>query len=83
VGDGVFQALLGNADRYTNPNATHGANEMVDLEFDNRTSLIVDPQDGRIPPLTPEGRQRQVATAAAAQRPRTAADVGNVNRCLS
>lgn len=27
-----------------------------------RTSLIVDPPDGRIPPLTPEGRQR-VATA--------------------
>jgi hypothetical protein len=83
VGDGVCQAVLDNGERYTNPNATHGASEMVDLEFDNRTSLIVDPQDGRIPALTPEGRQRQVATAAAAQRPTTAADVGNANRCLS
>jgi hypothetical protein len=83
VGDGVFQAILGNADRYTNPNATHGANEMIDLEFDNRTSLIADPQDGRIPPLTAEARQRQAAAAAAAQRPVTPADVGNANRCLS
>jgi len=83
VGDGVFQAVLGNAERYSNPNATHGANEMIDIEFDNRTSLVVDPQDGRIPPLTPEGRQRLAATAAAAQRPSTPADVGNANRCVS
>jgi hypothetical protein len=25
---------------------------MVDLEFDNRTSLITDPSDGRLPPVT-------------------------------
>jgi hypothetical protein len=30
-----------------------------------RTSLIVDPPDGRIPPLTPEAVQRQAAAAAA------------------
>jgi hypothetical protein len=28
-----------------------------------RTSLIVDPADGRLPPLTPEGRKRQAAMA--------------------
>jgi hypothetical protein len=83
VGDGVFQAVLTNPDRYTNPNATHSAGEMVDLEFDNRTSLILDPADGRIPALTPEGRSRQAATNAAFQRPAAAADVGNALRCLS
>ena len=31
---------------------------IVEREFDNRTSLIVDPPDGRIPSLTPEGRKR-------------------------
>ncbi len=31
---------------------------IVEREFDNRTSLIVDPPDGKIPPLTPEGRKR-------------------------
>jgi hypothetical protein len=83
VGDGVFQAVLGNAERYTNPNATHGANEMIDIEFDNRTSLIVDPQDGRIPPLTADGRTRQQANAAAFQRPVVPLDTGNAFRCLS
>jgi len=60
VGDGVFQAVLTNPDRYTNPNSTHSASDMVDLEFDNRTSLITDPSDGRLPPLTTEGRNRQL-----------------------
>ena len=83
VGDGVFQAVLANPDRYTNPNSTHGATDMVDLEFDNRTSLIVDPPDGRIPVLTAEGRNRQVAVNAAFRRPSVAADVGNALRCLS
>ena len=31
----------------------------------NRTSLIVDPPEGRIPPLTPEGQKRAAAHAAA------------------
>jgi hypothetical protein len=30
-----------------------------------RTSLVIDPPDGRIPPLTPEARQRQAALAEA------------------
>ena len=34
---------------------------LADRDFDNRTSLIVDPPDGRIPPLTPEGQQRAQA----------------------
>lgn len=83
VGDGVFQAVLSNPDRYTNPNATHSASDMVDLEFDNRTSLITDPSDGRLPAVTPEGRSRQVAVTAAFQRPADPADVGNALRCLS
>jgi hypothetical protein len=32
-----------------------------------RTSLIIDPPDGKIPPLTPEARKRAAARAAAAQ----------------
>lgn len=32
-----------------------------------RTALVVDPPDGRIPPLTEEGRKRQAAEAAAEQ----------------
>ena len=32
---------------------------MVGREWDNRTSLITDPPDGQMPPLTPEGKARQ------------------------
>src|SRR2546427_7806209 len=32
-----------------------------------RTSLIVDPPDGRIPPLSPEGQKRRAERAAAAR----------------
>jgi len=48
-----------------------------------RTSLIVDPPNGRIPPLTPEGQQRKDATAAARQRPaRGPEDRSMGERCL-
>ena len=57
-GDGFFLALLANPDRYRNPGSTGGTDGMVEREFDNRTSLINDPPDGRIPPLTAEGRER-------------------------
>ncbi len=33
-----------------------------------RTSLVVDPADGKIPPLTPDGQNRKDATAAVRQR---------------
>jgi hypothetical protein len=57
-GDGFYLALLVNPDRYRNPAATGGSTEMIEREIDERTSLIQDPPDGRIPPLTPEGQQR-------------------------
>ena len=41
---------------------------MAEREWDNRTSLIVDPPDGQLPPLTPEAQGRR---AAAAAKPRT------------
>ena len=34
---------------------------MIDRIFDNRTSLITDPPDGRIPALTPEAQKRVAA----------------------
>jgi hypothetical protein len=59
-GDNLFLALWANADVVENPNATGNVFNMVPREFDNRTSLITDPPDGRLPPLTPEGRRRQL-----------------------
>ena len=65
AGDNIFLAALADLEQYKNPNATGSSLEMAEWEFDNRTSLITDPPDGRIPPLTPKAQQRQAAVAAA------------------
>ena len=38
-------------------------------DWDNRTSLITDPPDGRLPPMTPEGQKRRDANTEARRRP--------------
>jgi hypothetical protein len=65
AGDNLFLAVLANPDRYRSPTSTSNSDDMVEREFDNRTSLIVDPPDGRIPPYTPAGQRRQAAGVAA------------------
>jgi hypothetical protein len=48
-----------------------------------RTSLIVDPPDGRVPPLGPEGQKRADARAAARQRPAAGPEDRNLwERCI-
>jgi hypothetical protein len=63
-GDNLFAALWADADAVHNPNSTGSVLNMVPREFDNRTSLIIDPPDGRLPPVTPEGRRRQLGGLA-------------------
>ncbi len=65
AGDAVFLAAFANLETYKNPDATADSLLSDDREFDNRTSLIVDPPDGRIPPLTAAARQKQAAMAVA------------------
>src|SRR5260370_297522 len=64
AGDDFFLAALANLEQYKRASST-GDSEHVEREFDNRTSLIVDPPDGKLPPYTPEGRRRQAANLAA------------------
>jgi hypothetical protein len=64
-GDNLFLALWADADAVENPNATGNVFNMVPREFDNRTALIIDPADGRLPAVTPEGRRRQSEGLAA------------------
>jgi len=48
-----------------------------------RTSLIVDPPDGRIPPLTPEGKKRADARAAILRGPAAGPEDRNLwERCI-
>jgi hypothetical protein len=86
AGDALFLAALSDVTRYTSSNATGGSFEgMIEREFENRTSLVVDPPDGRIPPLTPEGQQRLRALAASRVRadPSGPEDLSNDRRCLT
>src|SRR6266508_2696181 len=85
AGDQFFLAVLTNVDRYKSANATGGADDMVERVFENRTSLIVDPPDGRIPALTAEGRQRLTAGLAQRVRPDPAGpeDLSGDRRCLT
>src|SRR5262245_37310481 len=82
-GDNVFLAALAGVEQYKSPTATHGSDNMVEREFDNRTSLIVDPRDGKLPPLTPEALGRIAATEARQRAPASAEDMSNGLRCLT
>jgi hypothetical protein len=60
-GDDVFTAIVSGATKFTSSDAgTGNYNQfwIADRDFDNRTSLVTDPPDGRIPPLTAEAKKR-------------------------
>ena len=84
AGDALFLAVLANVARYKSRNSTAGTSETIEREFDNRTSLIVDPPDGRIP-WTTAGKRRYDADVAAGQAtaPAGPEDLTNVIRCLT
>ena len=86
-GDNVFLAALANTEVYKNPNSTGGIDWMIDRVFDNRTSLIVDPPDGKIPPLTPAAQRRQSGEAAALSAglrpPARPEDLNSALRCIT
>lgn len=55
----------------------------AELKPNLRTSLIVDPPDGRIPPFTLEGRKRRDAQMAASRNPSGPEDLALRIRCIS
>jgi hypothetical protein len=84
AGDIVFLSALRNVEQYKNPNGTENDVGMIEREFDNRTSLVTDPADGKIPALTPQARDRQAAARVAAQRPAAGPeDFNNAYRCIT
>ena len=83
AGDNVFLAALGNPDQFKSVTATGGAEDMIEREFDHHTSLVTDPADGHIPPLTAEGQRRRDAVVARARRLDGPEDLDNSFRCIS
>jgi hypothetical protein len=65
-GDSVFLAVLQEAKTFKSTDTQTGNYNhfwIVDRDFDNRTSIIVDPPDGKIPALTPDARKREADRA--------------------
>ena len=59
--DGVFEAALAGVENYVSGDGGSGNYStvwMVDRDFENRTSLITDPNDGRLPALTQDAEAR-------------------------
>ena len=90
-GDEVFRTVLASLNGSSTGPHEKGAKDFdadtgdyssvwtVARDWDNRTSLVTDPPDGKIPPLTPEARARAAAVGAALARPAT----GPKDRTLS
>src|SRR5580700_8549827 len=56
----------------------------VERDWDNRTSLITDPADGRIPAMTPDAQKRRQTALAASQRPATGPEDRSLSeRCIT
>src|SRR2546425_2552573 len=84
VGDNLFLAALNNVEQFRKPNgANRSSAYMIEREVGNRTSLIVDPPDGRIPALTAEAQRRRAATAARERALAGAEDFNNNTRCIT
>ena len=82
-GDDVFTAIVTGANLFKSSDATTGNYNqfwIADRDFDNRTSLITDPADGRVPPLTAEAQRRRAG--ANLDRSQRGVD-GPENRTLS
>jgi hypothetical protein len=88
AGDAVFLSAFANLAEYKNVAATASSFLSLNTVFDNRTALIVDPPDGRIPTATAGAQQRRAAVAAARvaafeqgrARPK---NLSNALRCLT
>ena len=90
-GDSVFVSTLANVSGsktgFTSTDGKTGDYSsvwLVERNFDNRTSLITDPPDGRLPALTPEGEKRRAAVMTARNRlPEGPEDRSLSERCIT
>jgi hypothetical protein len=83
-GDTLYQTLLANrAPTGLGSTGSYSQNWLPDRYFEHRTSLIVDPADGRLPPATPQGARARTALVSRFGRPAASAqDMTLPDRCI-
>jgi hypothetical protein len=83
-GDGLYLALLAQKPATgLGTTGTYSQNWLPDRYFEHRTSLVVDPSDGRLPPATADGeRLRKTVASRFARRPASAQDMTLTDRCI-
>ena len=90
-GDTVFESVLANVKGSKSGfKSTDGETGdyssvwLVSRDWDNRTSLITDPSDGRLPPVTPDAERKRAAAVAARDRlPAGPEDRSLSERCIT
>jgi hypothetical protein len=89
-GDQVFVNVLANIDGaksgFTSTDGHTGDYSSVwtvERDWDNRTSLITDPADGRLPGMTPQARQKQASINANRDRNAGPEDRSLSERCIT
>jgi hypothetical protein len=85
LGDRLIQEILKDPNlRPFDPNTgNYNSFWVVDRDWDNRTSLIVDPPDGKMPALTDQARSRRGRGGQASEFPEGPEQVSNSVRCIS
>ena len=80
--EGAFRAALQNVETYEG-SSTSSSIGMVDITFTDRTALIVDPPDGRIPEQTELARARETAVDEGWTYKAGPEDLNNIHRCIT
>jgi hypothetical protein len=82
-GDALYLTLLANtAPPGLQATGSYSQNWLPNRYFEHRTSLIVDPADGRLPPLTPAGIKRRSAMRGFGAPAAAAQDMSIQDRCI-
>ena len=82
IPESAFFAALNDVETYE-AWSTSSSIGMVDVWITDRTSLVVDPPDGRIPALTPEARAREAAVDTGWELKTGPEDLNNIHRCVT
>ena len=84
--DAFFLAALRNVELYKSAGATDSSERVLQFTIDNRTSLIIDPPDGTMPPYTEAGNRRRAAYRVARSgrgNPSGPKEVALGDRCIT